>query len=83
MRLSWWYLLVVLSFPSYAFSFALGDVCTLGDITFTVEAVSLEYVEIQSANDRMILGTTIVNRICTETKMKDLYLRRILWVGKL
>jgi hypothetical protein len=79
-----WLCLITLLSPSvYATEYMLGDSCSVGDIAFTVENVGEEFIEVKSANSSMTLGTTVMDRICNETKMQDMYLRRILWVGKL
>ena len=65
-----------------ASDYLVGDSCTIGDINFEVITRSPDFVELSSSGYDLVIGSTKIQSICTQSQLKAIKDRRILWVGK-
>lgn len=65
-----------------ASDYVVGDSCKIGNISFTVVELDAPYVELSSTEHDMTVGSTKLQSLCSQSRLKAIKARRILWVGK-
>ncbi len=82
MKHSWILLLLANVMSVEASDYLIGDSCKIGNISFTVVELDAPYVELSSTEHDMTVGSTKLQSLCSQSRLKAIKDRRILWVGK-
>jgi hypothetical protein len=67
---------------SNASDYLVGDLCTVQGVTFVVTQVGIPFIELNSENFSMTVGSNRLKGICYQTRLWAVRDRDILWVGK-